>query len=145
MRLSSRASTRRLDWRSKSCRGDPNAHTLQRVALGDAHFSTHRSDDIILQVSRGMPFLITGVLMQKDPQALMFHLGSGIHGFKDLDGRAIMATPGLNYLEVLRRTFDIEFTVIPHDYGMERFIADGDFVQQCFITNEPFFVEHGWG
>jgi len=120
--------------------GGPNAHTLQRVVLGEADFSMHRSDDIIAHVSRGVPLVICGVLMQKDPQALMFHLESGIEGFADLDGRAIMATPGLNYLEVLRRTFGLDFTVIPHNFGLERFLADRDFVQQCFVTNEPFFA-----
>lgn len=121
--------------------GGPNAHTLQRVAVGEAQFSMHRSDDIIVQISQGMPLLITGVIMQRDPQALMFHAESGIADFRDLNGRAIMATPGLIYLEVLRRTFGLEFSVIPHNYGMEQFIADPNFVQQCFITNEPFFVE----
>lgn len=120
--------------------GGPNAHTLQRVVLGEAQFSMHRSDDIILQVSKGVPLLIAGVIMQKDPQALMFHPGTGIEDFADLDGRPVMATPGLNYLEVLRRTYHIEFTVIPHNYGMERFLAEPQLVQQCFVTNEPFFV-----
>ena len=120
--------------------GGPNAHTLQRVVLGEAQFSMHRSDDIIMQVSKGMPLLIMGVIMQKDPQALMYHPGTGIEGFADLDGRPVMATPGLNYLDVLRKTFGIDFTVIPHDYGMERFLAEPQLVQQCFVTNEPFFV-----
>jgi NitT/TauT family transport system substrate-binding protein len=120
--------------------GGPNAHTLQRVVLGEADFSMHRSDDLLVQASRGVPLALAGVIMQKDPQALMFHASSGIREFADLDGRAIMATPGLNYLEVLRRRFDIDFTVIPHDYGMERFLADRNFIQQCFVTNEPFFV-----
>ena len=27
-----------------------------------------------------------------------------------------------------------------HDYGMERFLADPSYIQQCFITNEPYYV-----
>jgi NitT/TauT family transport system substrate-binding protein len=31
--------------------------------------------------------------------------------------------------------------VIPADYGLARFMADKNYIQQCFITNEPYFAE----
>ncbi len=120
--------------------GGPNANTLQRVVLGQAHFSHGRTDDIIIAASKGLPLVMTGALMQKDPQAIMFHQSSGIENFKDLDGRPIMATPGLAYIEILKRTHGIDFPVIPSDFGLERFIADKQFVQQVFATNEPYYV-----
>jgi NitT/TauT family transport system substrate-binding protein len=35
---------------------------------------------------------------------------------------------------------NIKIGVIPSDFGMSRFLADPALVQQCFITNEPYYV-----
>jgi len=120
--------------------GGPNSMTTQKVARGTAHFALGRSDDVIIAVSRGVPLMIAGALMQIDPQAIMFHKESGIEGFEDLDGKAIMTTPGAAFIDVMQRKFDINVSVIPLDYGMTRFLNDKNFIQQCFITNEPFYV-----
>lgn len=120
--------------------GGPNALTTEKVAQGRATFAIGRSDDVIIHSSRGVPLLIAGALMQKDPQAIMFHQEAGIEDFKDLDGKLVMAAPGAAYIEILERKFDIEIQITPLDYGMARFIADKSFIQQCFITNEPYYV-----
>ena len=120
--------------------GGPSTRPQQLVATGQADFAIGRSDDIIILAGRGVPLVMTGALMQRDPQALMFHAGSGIHGFKDLDGRNIMAVPGSNFIPVIERIFDIKLSITPSDFGMSRFLADPNFVQQCFITNEPYYV-----
>jgi NitT/TauT family transport system substrate-binding protein len=114
--------------------------TSQKVASGAAQFSISRSDDIAVHASRGVPLLVVAALMQHDPQALLYHEESGIETFEDLDGRAIMTTPGSVFVEFLKRQYDLDIEVIPLDYGMSRFLADKDFVQQCFITNEPYYV-----
>jgi NitT/TauT family transport system substrate-binding protein len=121
--------------------GGPNALVTQRIATGNADFGIGRSDDIILHASRGLPLLIVGALMQHDPQALLFHEESGIKTFEDLDGRTVMATPGSLFIEFLQRRYDITINITPLDYGMSRFLADKEFIQQCFITNEPYYVD----
>jgi len=120
--------------------GGPNAMTVQKVAQGVADFSLGRSDQIIVAISRGVPLMIQGAIMQQDPQAIMFHKESGIKDFKDLDGKTIMAIPGSTFVRMLETTYDIQIDVIPMDFGMNRFLADKAFIQQCFITNEPFYV-----
>lgn len=120
--------------------GGPNSLTTQRLAQGNAQFAIGRSDDVIISVGRGLPLVIIGAFMQKDPQAIMFHKESGITGPKDLHGRSVMTVPGSAFLEIMRRQYGIEVSVIPLDYGMNRFLADKNFIQQCFITNEPFYV-----
>lgn len=120
--------------------GGPNALASQKVAQGTAQFAISRSDEVIIASERGIPLVMIGALMQKDPQALMFHEESGIETLSDLDGRSIMAGPGSAFLEILKIQYGIDFSVIPLDYGMSRFLADKEFVQQCFITNEPFYV-----
>jgi len=120
--------------------GGPNALTAQRVASGATEFSIGRSDDIIIQVARGIPLVMIGALMQHDPQGILVHEEGGVKEFADLDGKAIMATPGSVFIDVLRAVYDINIDVIPLDYGMNRFIADKQFIQQCFVTNEPYYV-----
>jgi NitT/TauT family transport system substrate-binding protein len=120
--------------------GGPNSMPPQKVATGAATFAIGRSDDVAIACSRGVPIVMVGALMQRDPQAIMFHRESGIHTFKDLDGRNIMAVPGSTFLPIMEQTFHIKVAVTPLDFGLSRFMADKNFVQQCFITNEPFYV-----
>src|SRR5258707_1115815 len=70
--------------------GGPATRPQQVVATGQADFALGRSDDVIVWATRGVPLVMVGALMQRDPQALMFHSESGIRTFKDLDGRNIM-------------------------------------------------------
>jgi NitT/TauT family transport system substrate-binding protein len=83
---------------------------------------------------------MVGALMQHDPQAIIFHKESGVQGFKDLDGKTIMAVPGAAWITFTERKYHVKISVTPLDYGLSRFMADKQFVQQCFVTNEPYYV-----
>jgi NitT/TauT family transport system substrate-binding protein len=120
--------------------GGPTTNPATMVATGRADFGIDSSSDVILAADRGVPLVMIGAFMQRDPQAIMFHRGSGIHSFKDLDGRNIMAVPGLPFIAIMEKTFHIKVAVTPSDFGMSRFLADRYFVQQCFVTNEPYYV-----
>ncbi len=120
--------------------GGPNTTQIENVALGVLNFSIGRSDEVLLQANREVPIVIVGAFMQKDPQAIMAHKSSGITEFADLDGKAIMAIPGSNWIELLKRKFSVDFGVVPLDYGMDRFLTDKNFIQQIFLTNEPYYV-----
>ena len=120
--------------------GGPNTMGGPRLLKGDIQFCIARSDDVIVTVARGLPVVMVGGYMQRDPQAIMFHAGSGIHGFKDLDGRNIMTTPAANFIPLMEKKYGIKISITPLDFGLSRFMADPQFVQQCFITNEPYYV-----
>lgn len=124
--------------------GGPETVPTTMVATGRADFGMDRSDAVIIAAARGVPLVIVGAFMQRDPQAIMFHRESGIRSFRDLDGRNIMAVPGAAYISIMEEKFHIKVSVTPTDFGMTRFLADPGFVQQCFITNEPYYVRrHG--
>ena len=124
--------------------GGPNSMPTPKVAMGQVQMSIGRTDELIVQASRGVPVVMVGALMQRDPQAIMFHDESGIRDFKDLGGRSIMAVPGANWITLTEKKYGIKISVTPLDFGLSRFLADKNFVQQCFITNEPFYVkQHG--
>jgi NitT/TauT family transport system substrate-binding protein len=100
-----------------------------------------RSDDIMLAIKQGLPLLIVAAQMQHDPQAIMVHASSPVQSFKDLDGRTLMGSPGANWVAYLQRHYGITFNIVPLDYGIARFMSDKNFIQQCFISNEPYHAE----
>jgi NitT/TauT family transport system substrate-binding protein len=124
--------------------GGPGPRTPQKVIGGAADIAVHRSDDIMVQVAEGLPFVLVGVYMQHDPQALLLHAENPVNSFADLDGKTIMAMPGTNWIGYLKQRYRIDFQIIPMNYGLAQFIADKTFIQQCFITSEPYYAsQHG--
>jgi NitT/TauT family transport system substrate-binding protein len=120
--------------------GSPSAKPLVVVATGKADFGISRSDELIVAVSRGIPVEIAGALMERDPQAILYHEGSGIRGFRDLNGRTLMAVPGSNFISVIEQIYGIRLSVVPSDFGITRFVATPDLLTQCFVTNEPYYA-----
>ena len=120
--------------------GGPGASGMQKVALGQIEFAMGRSDDVILAVQHGLPLLIVGAQMQHDPQAILLHEESPVKTFRDLDGKSVMAAPGSNWIAFLQARYGIHFGIFPLDFGLARFMADKNFIQQCFISNEPYYV-----
>ena len=125
--------------------GGPNAMGTQKVISRALQFSIGRADDIIVHASNNLPVLIVSALMQHDPQAFLVHKESGIDSFEDLDNRTVMTTPGAPMVRFIEKKYGIKMNVVPVDYGMSRFLADTEFVQQCFITNEPYYIRQAGG
>lgn len=124
--------------------GGPGAGIKLKVANGEADFGMSRSDDLMIAASRDMPLVIVAATMQHDPMALMVHADSPVKSFKDLQGRLVIGNVALAYMPFLERKFGITFEKRQNTYGLGEFLANPDAVQQCVVTNEPFFVEqHG--
>ncbi len=120
--------------------GGPGPKTTAKIAGGSADVAMGRSDDILRNIDQGLPFVIVGVFMQHDPQALLLHTNNPVSSFSDLDGRTVMAIPGSNWIAFLKVRYQIDFNIIPTNFGLAQFMADPGFIQQCFVTNEPFFA-----
>lgn len=121
--------------------GGPNALAMESILIGRADFALGRSDDVIYNIYRDRPIKIAMALMQHDPQALLLHASNPIDDLADLGGESIMVAPGSNFIELLKLKYGYELNIVPLDYGMERFMADPEFIQQCFVTNEPYYAE----
>jgi NitT/TauT family transport system substrate-binding protein len=120
--------------------GGPGSFGPQKVATGQAEFSMGRSDDVMLAVQQGLPIVIVTALMQHDPQALLLHEENPVNSFADLDGKNVMTTPGAAFIQFIQRKYNVRINIIPLNYGLAQFMADKNFIQQCFVTNEPYFV-----
>jgi NitT/TauT family transport system substrate-binding protein len=120
--------------------GGPNAQVRESVGLGRADIGMTNGDDVIVAIARGVPIKMVGAEMQRDPQGIMFHAEHPLQALKDLEGRTLMAGSVSTWLEVLRKKDGINFTQLPLMGDLARFMADKNFVQQCFVTNEPYFA-----
>jgi NitT/TauT family transport system substrate-binding protein len=120
--------------------GGPNAAIMTAVALGRADLGMANGDDVIVAVARGVPIRIVAAEMQRDAQGILYHEDNPIRSLSDLDGRTIMAGVGAVWLQYVQKHYGIKFNIIPLVGNLGRFLADPRFIQQCFVTNEPFYV-----
>jgi len=120
--------------------GGPGVTVPQLMMAGECDLAMGRSDDLIVYAQQGLSFVIVAVYMEHDPQALMVHDEDSVKTFADLNHRSIMANPGVHWLDYLRQRYHIDVQQIPMNYGLAQFIADKTFIQQCFVTNEPYYA-----
>ena len=120
--------------------GGPNAQVIPTVGLGRADLGMTNGDDVIVAIARGVPVKMVGAEMQRDPQGILYHEERPVRSLKDLQGRTLMAGAGSTWIEVLRKKIGVEFTLLPLVGDLARFMNSTEFVQQCFVTNEPFFA-----
>lgn len=120
--------------------GGPGSPGVNGMLAGLSEIAMGRSDDVIMSVNQGLPLVIVGALMQQDPQALLLHDENPVKSFADLNGKSVMAVPGANWVTYVKARNRVDFNVIPLNFGLAQFMADKKFIQQCFITNEPYYV-----
>ena len=120
--------------------GGPNAQVMTSVAVGRADLGMTDGDDVIVAIARGVPIKMVGAEMQREPQGILFHTEHPLHSLKDLEGKTLMAGAGSTWIEVLRKKMGIQFNLMPLVGDLARFMNNPEFVQQCFVTNEPFFA-----
>ncbi len=114
----------------------------QLVASGKADIGLGSSDAILEWNSNGLPLLAVSATMQHDPQAIMVHNSSPIHDFKDLEGHAIAAQTGATWLKYVVSRYSLhQIREVPATLSIANFLADPNYVQQIFITSEPFFAK----
>jgi NitT/TauT family transport system substrate-binding protein len=112
------------------------------VASGQADFGLGSSDQMLEWGSNGLPLLAVAATMQHDPQAVMVHQNSPIHDFKDLEGHTIAAQTGAVWLKYVIKRYNLEnVRQIPSTLSIANFLADPNYVQQIFVTSEPFFAK----
>jgi NitT/TauT family transport system substrate-binding protein len=120
--------------------GGPNAQVMAQVATGRAELGMTNGDDVIVAVARGVPIKMVAAEMQRDAQGIMYHSEHPLHDFKDLEGRTLMAGAGSVWLQYVQKTYGVKFNQLPLVGDIGRFLNDPNYVQQCFVTNEPYFA-----
>jgi NitT/TauT family transport system substrate-binding protein len=114
----------------------------QLVASGKADFGLGSSDQVLEWNSNGLPLVAVSATMQHDPQAVMVHKDSPIRDFKDLEGHTIAAQTGATWLKYVTQRYNLrQVREVPATLSIASFLADPGYVQQIFVTSEPFFAK----
>jgi NitT/TauT family transport system substrate-binding protein len=122
--------------------GGPNTFAIQRVATRAGDFGMCSTDDILLANDRGIPVVAVGATMQHDPQAILLHEASPVKSFPDLEGHVVAMTPGVSWFPYLVKKYGLKkVREVAHTYSIGTFVRDPEYIQQCFVTSEPFFAE----
>ncbi|WP_211748294.1 ABC transporter substrate-binding protein [Paenibacillus sp. Marseille-Q4541] len=122
--------------------GGPQVSSIQIVASGKAEFGVAHADQILLARKEGIPIVALATTFQISPQALMYHEGSGISDFGDLNGRTVFIQQGQPYWEYIKHKYKLD-TVKEVAYTGQHgnFIEDTQSASQSFVNGEPFVVE----
>lgn len=114
----------------------------QLIATGKADIGLASSDQILEWDSNGLPLVAIAATMQHDPQAIMVHANSPIHDFPDLEGHTIAAQTGATWLKYVTLHYHLQrVRQIPSTLSIANFLKDPGYVQQVFVTSEPFFAK----
>jgi NitT/TauT family transport system substrate-binding protein len=121
--------------------GGPYVNSAPMITTGKAQFAMGSSDYTLQSIENGLPFVAVMATMQHDPQALMVHENSPVHKFEDLDGHAVAVRLGIStYFDYLVKRYHLKnVREIPATYSVANFIQDPGYIQQIFVTSEPFF------
>jgi len=123
--------------------GGPYISSDGLVASGAVQFGMNSSDHVLEAIANsGEPLLAVGATMQHDPQGILLHADSPIHTWADLDGHTIAVKPGSTWWEFIRKKFHLDHVhEIPATYSVANFLQDPTYIQQGFVTSEPFFAQ----
>lgn len=121
--------------------GSPYNSVEEQVAIGNAQFAMGSSDRVLEFDSQGGRMVAVFATMQEDPQAVMVRANSPVHSFPDLEGHAVAAKPGSTWFEYLVHRYHLNnVREVPATYSVANFLKDPTYIQQVFVTSEPFFA-----
>ncbi len=122
--------------------GGPYVNSAQQVSSGTVQFAMGSSDNTLESVGNGVPLVAVAATMQHDPQAIMVHQDSPVRSFQDLDGHAVAIRLGSStWFEYLVKRYQLKnVREIPATYSVANFLQDPGYIQQIFVTSEPFFA-----
>jgi len=73
---------------------------------------------------------------------VMLHAEDPATRFEELEGRTIAAVPGAIWFQYLIQKFGFKNTKeIPATFTVANFLHDPQYIQQIFVTSEPFYVQ----
>jgi len=121
--------------------GGPYLNAEQQVSINAAQFGMSSSDRLIEANANGQSLVAIAATMQHDPQAIMLHADSPVHAFPDLNGHAVSVRTGATWFEYIVKRFALtNVQEKPATYSVANFIQDPQYIQQIFVTSEPFYA-----
>jgi NitT/TauT family transport system substrate-binding protein len=122
--------------------GGPYLATEALVASGNIQFAMNSSDHVLESIANSNePIIAVGATMQFDPQGIMVHADSPVHTWTDLNGHSVAVRSGATWWEFLINHFHLDHVgEVPLTYSVANFVHDPTYIQQAFVTSEPYFA-----
>ena len=121
--------------------GGPYVITEQQISTGAAQFAMGSSDRVLESNGRDQPLVAVAATMQRDPQGIMVHADSPVHDFPDLESHTVAVKPGSTWFEYLVARYQFkDVRETPATYSIANFLQDPNYIQQIFVTSEPYFA-----
>lgn len=123
--------------------GGPYVASEALVASGAVQFGMNSSDHVLESIANaGEPIVAVGATMQHDPQGILLHANSSVHTWADLNGHTLAVKPGSTWWEFIRNKFHLDKVhEIPATFSVANFLQDPNYIQQAFVTSEPYFAK----
>ncbi len=119
--------------------GGPSISSTQIVASGKAQFGMSNGDDILVARQEGLPIVAIATAFQKSPQVLIYHKGSGIKDFADLNGHKVYVAPTASFWQFMKKKFKLDKAQeMKYTGQLVSFVNDPNAVTQGYITSEPY-------
>ena len=114
-----------------------------QAVTGKIQYFMDGADQVLVARSNGFPVKCVMATMQHCPIALLLHADSPVKSFADLEGHDVAAATGYAWFPYLLKKYHLQHV------GERRFTAanasfaiDPNYIQQCLITSEPYYMEH---
>lgn len=121
--------------------GNPRDTAERRVATGDAQIGMSASDSMLIAHEHGLPLVALTTTLQHDPLSIMVRADSPVKSFADLSGHRVAVATGIPWFRYFVLKYHLQnVQEIPLTYTVANFIHDPDYIQQAFVTSEPYFV-----
>lgn len=123
------------------CPVNPAASGEVPVASGTFDIGLSTANAVMLAREKGIPLLAVMATMQHDPQAIMVHDESPIHSFSDLSGHKVAFPPFSAGFKWIMKKYNLtNIQQLRPTFNTAVFVSDPDYVQEIFVTSEPYFA-----
>ncbi len=121
--------------------GNPHDSAERRVATGSAELGMSDSAGMMIAYERGLPLIGVGATLQHDPQGIMVHVDSPVKTFADLEGHSVSVSGGVAWFRYILMKYHLKnVPELPMTFTIANFLHDPNYIQQIFVTSEPYFV-----
>lgn len=125
--------------------GGAGTPVVQMVAAGKMDFGIASADEVIIARAHGADVVALFAAYQTNPQAIMTHAERGFKTLADVYAfkGPLAIQKGLPYAMFLSRKYatSTKAQIVPYLGGIQNFLADPNYSQQCFATSEPLSAE----
>lgn len=120
--------------------GGAGTPVVQMVAAGNMDFGIASADEVVISRARGADVVALFAAYQTNPQGIMTHEARGFKTLADVYGSSgtLALQKGLPYALFLAKKYPkAKAKIVPYTGGVQNFVHDKNFSQQCFVTSEP--------